>query len=260
MSNKSRRLHFLTSVVTIFIAAVTFCGFSFGVSAEEGQDSRLDGVVFLGDSTTNSLRFWEALPGGKATRSVWTGCDGTLSMWDVDKKQILINRAMYDLCSASESFILYKDNIRQLPGGQYSATPATLAALTTPRCIVITLGVNGASCMKKEAFVGEYEKLVTSLRNASPNTRIVLNSILPVGEGFKSFSKDKITKANKWIEELAKNMSVEYIDTYSALVDDNGYAPKELIDSVDKLHWNQRGCRRIVEVIASKLARGGEAR
>ena len=52
-------------------------------------------VIFLGDSTTNAIRHHELLPGGKNTASVWSGVDGTLSMWDVSRKEIGITEAMH---------------------------------------------------------------------------------------------------------------------------------------------------------------------
>ena len=70
-------------------------------------------IVFLGDSTTNAMRYYEVLPGGKNTLSVWSGVDGTLSMWDVSRKEIGITQAMYDGYLQSKSIKISNDIFRQ---------------------------------------------------------------------------------------------------------------------------------------------------
>ena len=57
---------------------------------------------------------------------------------------------------------------------------ADAVARAKPEILVITLGVNGVSFMDEAWFTRDYTALVQMVQAASPNTKIILNSIYPV--------------------------------------------------------------------------------
>ena len=60
-----------------------------------------------------------------------------------------------------------------------------------PEYLVITLGVNGISFMDEEWFIRDYTSLVQLVQAASPDTKIILNSIYPVADSYK-YQKDTL--------------------------------------------------------------------
>ncbi|MBQ7377232.1 MAG: hypothetical protein IJW71_02800 [Clostridia bacterium] len=209
--------------------------------------SVLSDAVFLGDSTTNSLRFWGVLEGGRDTAAVWTGPDSTLSMWGLADKEIGLTVGMKRVYGDR----LQKANVRRI-GQTDVLSLIDLSALIKPAKMIITLGINGCALMSKEDFKAEYTDLISALKEATPKTRIYLSSIFPVARHSR-IKKASLDLANRWIKEIASEQSVSFIDTNRHLCDADGYAPSELVDSADGIHWNQAGCRRIVTVFEKLL-------
>lgn len=174
-------------------------------TADAGQ-AYIDKIVFLGDSTTYGLRAYKMLAGGKDTTQVWTPKTGTLT-----------------LSQASFATIVYPETDEEL-------TIADAVAKKKPEYLVITLGVNGVSFMKEDYFKSEYKKIIESVQTASPDTKIICQSIFPVAKSYArldSINNDLIDAANKWICEIAAECGVKYLDTNSALRDADGWLPED---------------------------------
>ena len=174
-------------------------------TADAGQ-AYIDKIVFLGDSTTYGLRAYKMLVGGKDTTQVWTPKTGTLT-----------------LSQASFATIVYPETDEEL-------TIADAVAKKKPEYLVITLGVNGVSFMKEDYFKSEYKKIIESVQTASPDTKIICQSIFPVAKTYarlESINNELIDAANKWICEIAAECEVKYLDTNSALRDADGWLPED---------------------------------
>jgi len=167
-----------------------------GETADMGQEY-VDKFVFLGDSTTYGMGFYQVV----SMNQVWTPASKTLtlSLWNT-------------------STIDYPDDNTEL-------SIQDAVAKKQPEYILITLGVNGVSFMDEEYFVTEYTGLVNAVKAASPNTKIILNSIYPVSVNYPStngITNEKIDAANKWILDIAKSTDVKYLDSESVLKDSTG--------------------------------------
>ena len=174
-------------------------------TADAGQ-AYIDKLVFLGDSTTYGLRAYKMLAGGKDTTQVWTPKIGTLT-----------------LSQASFATIVYPETDEEL-------TIADAVAKKKPEYLVITLGVNGVAFMKEDYFKSEYKKIIDSVQTASPDTKIICQSIFPVAKSYArldSINNDLIDAANKWICEIAAECGVKYLDTNSALRYTDGWLPED---------------------------------
>lgn len=257
----------MKKALSIFLLLNLFIILSAPASAKsnESQLPIEENVIFLGDSTTNAMRHYEVLPEGKNTACVWGGVDGTLSMWDVSRKEIGITQAMYDTYTKRKIFTNLKNIFRQVsisdnPSIIYSAKIRDLCEYVRPLAIVITLGVNGCSCMSEDDFKYEYASLVEVIKEASPDTRIFLNSIYPVSRHSKKISNQAIDNANRIIAQVANDCNVEYIDTNSKLKGADGFAHDHLIDQGDGIHWNRAGYERIIELIRAEINSIGECR
>lgn len=183
---------------------------------EDAGQSYVDKLTFLGDSTTYGLKYYEMLSGGKNTTQVWTPASGTLTLY-----------------YQSIATIVYPETGEEIP---------IIDAVTRkkPEYMVITLGVNGVSSMDEEYFTSEYTDLVQKIQQASPDTKLILNSIYPVAASYQyidSINNEKISAANGWIEKIAENTGTRYLNTYEVLVGSDGYLP-ESYHNGDGLHLN----------------------
>ncbi len=186
------------------------------LSDDAGQ-AYVDKLVFLGDSTTYGLRAYKMLSGGKQTTQVWTPTSGTLTL-----SQVSFAKIVY-------------------PETNTEVTIKEAVTAKKPEYLVITLGVNGVSFMDEKYFKSEYKKMLETIIEASPDTKIICQSIFPVARTYAhlgSINNDKIRAANYWIVEVADEVGVKFIDTYSVLCDSEGWLP-ESYHNGDGMHLNE---------------------
>jgi lysophospholipase L1-like esterase len=163
-----------------------------------------EGVYFFGDSTTAHM----AVRGGVPAERVWSGEGSTVRFSSVNRERCV-----------------------KLSSGQL-VTLREAAARIKPRVLVITLGVSGGAGVLSEAdFKSVYKTMLLSVKEASPGTKIYVQSILPLSDMsvkyYKRITKEAVLTANSWIREVCASLSVPYIDTYPLLTDGSGYLKKE---------------------------------
>ncbi len=168
---------------------------------EDMGEEYLSKIIFVADATNVGLRSYGVLPGGKNTAQVWRNVSGTLALTDICKKMITYPQT----------------------GAEMTVPEA--AEKTKPEYLVITLGLEGINNLTEESFKAQYKELVLKVREASPNTKIMLQSIYPVASKFTV--KDKlnnplIDKANGWVLEVAESTGVKYLDTCKVLKNGSG--------------------------------------
>ena len=195
-----------------------------------------DKIIFLGDSTTYSLLYYGKLSGGRDSMQIWTPKSRTLAL---------------DL--ALTTTILYPETEEEI-------TIEEAARRKQPEIMVITLGVNGVSYMhdKEEYFISVYTKLVNKIKNASPDTNIILQSIYPVARNWektKSINNERIRAANEWVQQVAEDCDIYYLDTISVLADEEGYLP-EAYQNGDGIHLNADSCGIVLDYIRTHALPG----
>lgn len=191
-------------------------------TADMGQEY-IDKFVFLGDSTTYGLGYYDVV----SDEQVWTPASGTLTL------------ALW-----STATIVYPED-----GSEISIKDAVTKR--QPEYLLITLGVNGVSFMDEEYFITEYTKLVQAVQEASPSTKIILNSIYPVAVSYpekNGITNAKIDAANTWVERVAGSLGVKYLNSESVLKDESGVLPENYSNG-DGLHLNKDSLGLVVNYI-----------
>lgn len=186
----------------VFIIFFTAIGSPARLSAAEP----LAEAVFFGDSTTAHL----ALRGGIPRSRVWSGKGSTVLFETVNRTRCV-----------------------HLSAEGLDLTLPEAVALKKPKILVITVGVSGgAGQMPRDAFLENYRTLLESVRAASPETKILVQSILPLADGsvryYKRLTKEAVLEANTWIASLCSDMDIPFVDTHAKLLDPaTGYLRKE---------------------------------
>lgn len=203
--------------------------------AETGDmgQAYLDSIVFVGDSTTAHLRSRGVLSGGTSTKQVWVPSDNTL---------------LLDLNITAKK-IVYPDTGEQL-------TIADATAKAKPAYMVLTIGLNGVTSFvgNKNLYQNCYGKLIEAIQEASPDTKIILQSVFPVAANQKTFSVDAATlngyidTLNGYVLELAGKYEVRYLDTASVLKGADGNLP-EAYQNGDGIHLTAEGYNVILNYI-----------
>jgi hypothetical protein len=218
---------------TLILLSLCNLVFPLPIKADSGA-SYIQKVSFFGDSTTYGLIHYIINNDGK---------HGT-PVVKLKRDQVLV--------PPDGTFYL-----RNIPTAQmrYHGKDYALAEgihLASPEILIITVGVNGLPAWTEESFLVYYNRLIDLIHTQSPNTKIVLQSIYPVArerdKKLASFTIDKVDEINGWIEKLAKQRSLPYLNTASALKGKDGW----LIPSYhngDGMHLNTAGFNAALKYI-----------
>ncbi len=107
-----------------------------------------------------------------------------------------------------------------------------------PKAIYLMIGVNDLFFHKEGYILERYEKLLQQCASESPNTKVFVQSILPVNGDIKTItiSNESIVSLNKKIKKLSHQFGLDFIDLHSEFINNEGKLKQEF--SVDGIHVN----------------------
>lgn len=111
-----------------------------------------------------------------------------------------------------------------------------------PLKIFLLIGINDLFFGNDpEAIESRYREIVQKIRHESPNTELILQSILPVNNHVRSLpvTNVEIQAMNARIVQIAKDYALPYLDLYSQLTDASGNLSEKFTD--DGIHLNGPG-------------------
>jgi len=169
---------------------------------DAGQEY-LDKIIFVGESTTYHMKKYKVVN----ENNVWSGKAGTLTLFNITNE---------------DGKIYFPDNGKTLFIWE-------AAKIKQPEIIFITIGFNDSShsSFSQKSFEINYNTLIDKIKDNSPNTKIILNTVYPATYEYdkenNGLTNEKIRQMNEWIKEIAKNKKVYFINTYDVVSDQNGY-------------------------------------
>ena len=123
-----------------------------------------------------------------------------------------------------------------------------------PELILVSYGINGVAYLDEETFMEEYESMIAMLKYASPDSIIVLQSILPVSDIMERndprLNNKAIDNYNTLLFEMAERTHIYFLNTAEVLKDEDGEL-KDEYDSGDGLHYNSSAYEVIFDYIKS---------
>lgn len=238
----NRIFAFLTASLLLLSCAVSAQGLSSGAACidEKAVTALLDGTVFFGESTTAHLaRRGGVLDTPAWRRQVWRDASGTRML---DRRLLATG-------------VLYEEN-----GVTASLSVADALAREQPARILLSFGLNGLTAHAKDParFLSTYRFFLDRIREISPNTKIYLQSVYPVGEN-TVFSEDVAT-LNRYIRSLNASLSAAcdawgdttFLDTSGVLLDADG-ALAVAFDAGDGIHLTNEAYLKILTVLSEHL-------
>ena len=122
-----------------------------------------------------------------------------------------------------------------------------------PDKIFILIGTNDLNYNKKiDNLIKKYLKLINYLKQKLPNSKIYIQSILPVNKVVNKIqvgnrNNDLIKELNIKIKELCKENNIVFINIFSTLLDNNNNLDE--IYTTDGLHINLLGYQKITKIL-----------
>lgn len=241
---QKRQIGFIAfTLIAVFLLA------SFPMDAEEGIQTATDAstesierLFFFGESTTAHL----CRRGGVLD----TPSDAMRVLRDESGTRMLDRRIL-------SSPVLLKSGNGETKKVSFSDAVKTL----TPEHLVLSFGLNGIMgfIRNPQSFTDAYTILIQGIRNASPNTHIILQSVYPVRASM-GYSVDvdtlntHIRTLNTWIKELSVQEKTDFVDTASVLRDQNG-ALLPQYDAGDGIHLTNEAYRQILSYLSTHVSR-----
>ena len=136
---------------------------------------------------------------GAPTTHVWATPTGVMAVADIDTGKIVY------------------------PNDGSIISAANAAMIDQPHILVVSLGNDGTANIDQFDFTQKYEKLLTDLRAASPQTWILVLPLTSVTIDYTSndgLTPAKCSEANKWIQAVCQTTGVIYFDAVSAVQKD----------------------------------------
>lgn len=181
-------------------------------TTDAGQEY-IDKLTFLCDSSFIGVRDYGLLSGGTGTYQVWGTSSGSLRV--------------SDLLTAT---IVY-------PSDKSEIAIADAAMIAKPPVLVIVVGQDGLNGVDENSFKACYTGMITSIKSASPDTKIICCSISSVGPnytGADGLSTIIVSDANDWIRELCESTGVYFTDSAKAVGDGTGAVLSSYLSSNGK--------------------------
>ena len=121
-----------------------------------------------------------------------------------------------------------------------------------PSKLFVLIGINDISKDIPDAVIAaEYRMLIDSVRAQSPQTKIFVQSILPLNPTVKNFpqhydKQPRVVAVNRLLQQMARETHATYIDLWPIFIDRQNHLDASLTG--DGLHLNQAGLRALGRV------------
>ena len=139
----------------------------------------------------------------------------------------------------------------QKSGLQYDV--ASFLEAKQPDILYIAFGVNGIAFVEESRYKEEYENMMDQILLMAPNSKVVIEAIGPIKEGYSMTSRmtnADIDHYNEFLYDLAEKKGIYYVDSNKCLKDDYN-SLKDEYNSGDGLHYTQDGYAQVAEYIRS---------
>ncbi len=123
-----------------------------------------------------------------------------------------------------------------------------------PAKIFLLIGINDVSHHLGTACIADkYRTLVREIRSKSPETKLYIQSVMPINNTFRRYknligTEGTIRDLNTCLRRIAQEEGAEYVDLTDALSDSKGCLRREFTN--DGLHLTGKGYAAWAEVIA----------
>lgn len=119
-----------------------------------------------------------------------------------------------------------------------------------PYRVYLMLGMNELHFRKSGVMIAQYKELITAIKNASPDTDIVLLAVSPVTQAqcARRTGYRQISGFNSSLKTLARKTGCKYFNYTNFLKNKGGFL-KSTYSAGDGCHWNTSGYNRFAEII-----------
>jgi len=121
-----------------------------------------------------------------------------------------------------------------------------------PKYLTLHMGICDTNQDNVDSFINSYSKAIDYIRENSPETKLIVMSLMPQTEEYLSWislrNNVKINKYNYYLAELCYNKGVKFLNAATVVKDDRGKGNPSLFFD-DGYHPNVAGMKKILNYI-----------
>lgn len=159
---------------------------------------------------------------------------------------VFLGDSLSDYCEWSEFFPNQRIKNRGIAGDTTDGILNRIDEViqSKPQKLFLLIGINDLNQGKNVTHIVNYYKLILkNFKEKTPQTRVYVQSILPINENNSVFSNKvknhSIVELNEKIKSLADEFSFKYIELFTAFLDSNSELDKSYTN--DGVHLNGEG-------------------
>lgn len=157
-----------------------------------------------------------------------------------DSTIVFLGNSITEQCEWRELLDNPKIVNRGISGDMTKGVLNRLETITSqhPQKLFLMIGINDLLFHDADYVIENYRQIVQNIQVQSPETEIILQSILPVNNQVRQIgiSNDTIKKVNKAIQSMAEEFSLRYLNIHQLLTDTKGNLDAQY--TVDGIHIN----------------------
>lgn len=161
--------------------------------SSEVDSSYLDSAYFVIDSTFFNLAASTKID----ANHIWGTTSGSLPISSVNDEGII-----------------------KFPNDGSSISIAQAAMIIKPDKLYICIGTDGLAKVSQDQYILLYNTLISNIRSASPDTRIIVSALPGVVESYSNVDNLNVTSisdGNDWIQLVCRDTGAYYLDIREAL-------------------------------------------
>jgi lysophospholipase L1-like esterase len=174
---------------------------------------------------------------------------------DTKKEIIFLGNSITDIGEWTEIWNNKRVKNRGISGDNTFGVLARMDEVLSakPSKIFIMIGINDiARNIPDSVIFRNYQKIVSRIEQESPNTHIIIQSILPTNNDFTSFSRhqnkdEHIQWLNKRLMAYCSERKIRFVNLYPEFLDDSKKLHKQYTN--DGLHINGNGYIKWKEIL-----------
>lgn len=188
---------------------------------EDYGDEYIDEFIFAGDSMALYYVINKLVPGTRLWHQV-----------SIDPETALTNPIYINHQETGKTFI---QNLKE----------------KQPSKVLFTLGTNGAAYMQVDYFIDCYRKLLIEMKEASPDTLLIIQSIPPIDRKYDTkengITNQKINTLNYYIASLCDELKIPFLNSASAMKGEDGTCKDGYCISKDGIHPTVQGQTALIQ-------------
>lgn len=124
----------------------------------------------------------------------------------------------------------------------------------TPKALVLMIGTNNSGSDTPEGIAAGITKIVETIRQKSPSTKILLLAVFPRGDKTaQAATREKLNTVNAHIAKLDDGAHVFFLDIGAKFLEADGTLTREVMH--DLLHLTPKGYQIWADAISPSLAK-----